>query len=363
MTTYVSEENDKNQTQEFIKAFCVEFQKRYNNIAELLLLLEKQPKDKEICIQLKNIVTAINNDCVGADLTDATRLSHAVKKLFDYLVDDKLRFSNQISDVVLLALDHVSALSEAQFSGEEIVIEEAVDIEKTILELCQNNDLDIPPPLAEVIEKYDRQHGITIDTGPKTHLDDIDFFHSLVKLVESRSSYWTGRSQRILNTALDMNKEAGEPVNPAQLRVAVLMHDIGMAFLPLDIIHKPSTLDPSERKKVEVHPQLGAQLLSRMSGFDDSAKMVEQHHERIDGQGYPFGLKGEEICEGARILAIADTFDAMTSERPERTYKRSFLRALAEINNFSGSQFCPKWVEVLNRVARKYFYIRVARGA
>jgi len=142
-------------------------------------------------------------------------------------------------------------------------------------------------------------------------------------------------------------------VDPNQLAAAVLMHDIGMAFLPLNVLHKAGKLTGAELRTISSHPRTGYDLLRRMQRWDEAAEMVLQHHERVDGGGYPKGLTSLEICSGAKIIAIVDTFDARTHERAHVTQlKRPFVRAVLEISKCSGSQFSEKWVGLFNDTIR-----------
>ncbi|MCG8614115.1 MAG: HD domain-containing protein, partial [Pseudomonadales bacterium] len=196
------------------------------------------------------------------------------------------------------------------------------------------------------IEKLLLAHQVTID-------DDIAFFFSLMKPLEARSTYWSGRSFRLLLIALSMNHKAGNPINATQLTTAVIMHDISMAFLPLDILHKSTVYNADERKIVQNHAISSHQLLKNMNRWAEAAEMVLQHHEHFDGMGYPEGLSDEHICHGAKVLAIIDAYDAITHERAHTSrVKRPFIRAVLEINSLSGSQFSPYWIEIFNSVIK-----------
>ncbi|MCI0507812.1 MAG: HD domain-containing protein, partial [Gammaproteobacteria bacterium] len=184
-------------------------------------------------------------------------------------------------------------------------------------------------------------------------LEDLKFFAQIIENAEQRSPFWGGRSQRILNIALDMNNEAGIKVDSAQLEAAVYLHDFGMAFLPLHILHKGDRLSENEYRSVQLHTRMGAALLGDNPYWQKAAEIIIQHHERQDGRGYPNQLTGEQICEGAKILAIADSFEAMTNQRANRTTRIPLSQALKEINQNAGSQFSPFWVDVFINVIRK----------
>ena len=126
------------------------------------------------------------------------------------------------------------------------------------------------------------------------------------------------------------------------------MHDIGKIGVPDALLLKPGPLDPDERREIERHPEISSYILAELDMPAIVKQMVRSHHERYDGGGYPDGLAGEEIPLSARILTVADTLDAMTSDRPYRK-AMPMVRALEVIEENSGTQFCPVVVAALRR--------------
>lgn len=135
--------------------------------------------------------------------------------------------------------------------------------------------------------------------------------------------------------------------NVNQIRIAGLMHDIGKMGIDEKILNKPLSLNSDEWKEIKRHPEIGYRILSSSNEFSEIAEYVLKHHERWDGKGYPRGFKGEEISLQARIIAVADAYDAMTSDR---AYRKGFSveEAINEINKCSGTQFDPYIVKVFS---------------
>lgn len=134
--------------------------------------------------------------------------------------------------------------------------------------------------------------------------------------------------------------------NPHQLRHVywgALMHDIGKIGVPEAILLKQGALNEAEWEVMRTHPEKGHRIVARIPGMADAAEIVLSHQERFDGSGYPRGLRSTHICLGARLLAVIDTLDAMTSDRPYRK-GRSFEQARDEIVGMSGKQFDPQAV-------------------
>ena len=166
----------------------------------------------------------------------------------------------------------------------------------------------------------------------------------LMETVEAKDDYTRGHTERVTELAVALAEAVGVGgSNLENIRRAAALHDIGKIAVPDSIILKPGRLDPEERAVMKEHSGRGDRILQHL-GFLSSARMIIRgHHERYDGAGYPDGLQGEEIPLGARILAIADTYDAMTSVRP---YRRAGAAedALAETEVNAGKQFDPALV-------------------
>ena len=131
-----------------------------------------------------------------------------------------------------------------------------------------------------------------------------------------------------------------------QLHYAALLHDIGKIGIPREIINKPSRLTDEEYEIIKTHPAIGGGILEQITEIPDIAVGARWHHERFDGKGYPDGRKGEEIPELARIIGVADAYDAMTSKRSYRDVLPQEV-VLAEVEKGSGSQFDPVIAELM----------------
>lgn len=161
--------------------------------------------------------------------------------------------------------------------------------------------------------------------------------HKLSAELEARDSFMRGHSKRVARHAERIARELGLPSDEVErIRDAALVHDVGKLFLPHAILAYPGRLSHDEFELVKRHAADGAELVREL-GDPDLTAIVRHHHERIDGNGYPDGLAGDEIPLGARILAVADTFDALTSERPYRK-AASYKSALDVVSEEAGTQ-------------------------
>lgn len=164
-----------------------------------------------------------------------------------------------------------------------------------------------------------------------------------VRFLEEKDPYTHGHSIRVMRYSMLLaDKMNLQPKEKAELRICSLLHDIGKVIVKDSLLRKKGRLTVSEYEVVKMHPTIGSNITGKIS--KNFARMILSHHERYDGKGYPEGLKEREIPLVARIIAIADAFDAMTSARPYRS-KWPVEEAVAEIKRNSGTQFDPVLVE------------------
>ena len=169
---------------------------------------------------------------------------------------------------------------------------------------------------------------------------------TLVHVLEAKDPYTKGHSERVSEIARTMAQHVwGVLPETSQLTLAGQLHDIGKVAIRTEVLNKPEPLEEHERDHIREHPVAGAHILSPLIELSGVIKAVRHHHERFDGEGYPDRLAGNHIPEKARVLAIADAYDAMTSNRP---YRRALDPELAakEIQAKAGKQFDPEWVEL-----------------
>ena len=168
----------------------------------------------------------------------------------------------------------------------------------------------------------------------------------LTGAIEARDPYTRGHSSRVTELAEAVALRLGwTEERIASLRLGGPLHDIGKLAVSHEVLHKEGQLDAEELAEIREHPRTGAKLLLRVAALREAIPYVLYHHERWDGTGYPSGKAGEEIPLEARVLAIADAFDAMTSDRP---YRRALTHeeALAEVERCAGTQFDPELARI-----------------
>jgi len=173
---------------------------------------------------------------------------------------------------------------------------------------------------------------------------------ALIAAREAKDPFTEGHSQNVLRFSLAIAREMGIEDNYIDyLEIAAILHDIGKIGVPGEILNKPGKLNYIEYALVKTHVNLGAKIIEQAGLPKEIQLMVAQHHELYDGSGYPQGLRGEQIIQGARVLTVADIFEALTSNRPYRP-ALPFNQAAEELQKRSGSKFDPKVVGVFLKI-------------
>jgi len=180
-----------------------------------------------------------------------------------------------------------------------------------------------------------------------------DVVQALSAALEAKNSCTCGHSERVAEVALLLARQLKLPLSEQKrIHIGAHMHDIGKIGVPDAILDKPGRLTESEFAILKRHPEIGSQILGAACWGQRVIDIVRNHHEHYDGSGYPDRLRGTEISLGARIVAVADAFDAITGPRPYRV-ARSIQQALEELRRCSGTQFDPTVVDAMMRLMAK----------
>ncbi|MEV5505989.1 HD-GYP domain-containing protein [Streptomyces orinoci] len=177
---------------------------------------------------------------------------------------------------------------------------------------------------------------------------------ALVQAVDLKDHYTRGHSERVGRASVLIARElgvAGERLEA--LRFAGTLHDVGKLGVPTRLLRKDGPLTPEERRVIQLHPQYGHEMVRGIGFLAEARAAILHHHERLDGSGYPLGLTDRQIPQSAKVVAVADAFDAMTSTR---CYSRArpVPAALAELRRCAGSQFDPRMVDALSRAVDRH---------
>jgi len=180
---------------------------------------------------------------------------------------------------------------------------------------------------------------------------NMSFAEALVKAIDGRDAYTAGHSKAVAEYSRDIARELGmSREDSARIHLCGLVHDIGKIGVRAEVLEKQAALDEGEWEEMRRHSTIGEAILLEVPGYTDMAEVVRSHHERWDGAGKPDGLAGEKIPMGARIIAVAESFEALTAGRGSELL--SAPAALQEVNQGSGTEFDTAIIEALGRSIR-----------
>jgi len=204
--------------------------------------------------------------------------------------------------------------------------------------------------LLHTIEKAARHRNL-VRENRRLQENSLNVLRAMVNVLEHRDAYTAGHSQRVTEITVAIAAEIGLPDEERELLVlAGPIHDLGKIGIDDSILRKPDKLDANEYDIIKSHPEKGIRIIEPLDFLRETIPIILHHHERYDGSGYPHRLREEDIPRGARIMSVADTFDAMTSSRAYRS-ARSSEDAYAELRRCSGTQFDPDVVDLFLELA------------
>ncbi|MGB4466877.1 MAG: HD domain-containing phosphohydrolase [Azovibrio sp.] len=351
------------QDREALEEFADALLDRASEIERDIARLKKTPGDQELISDIFRAVHNIKGDATLTRFDLGAAIAHPIESLLSRFREGEIQFSDLLAEAILLAIDRIELATDSLLHHKDMDnlrllplvqgLEKAAQAPPDQVDLLCGKLIEAVTGFPPVITSMPaRGESSATPTGDEDVASDLQFFRSLAMQFESRSPLFKGRTTRILRLALETSKTAGNPVDPLQLEAAIYLHDLGMMLLPESIWLKVERMSAEDKLSLQAHPTYGAGLMQRMPGWKEAAQMIAQHHEMPDGSGYPAHLKNEEICAGAKIIAIVDAFEAVMLKHSHRGRNRSVLRAIAEINACD-KQFAPEWISPFNTVIRR----------
>ncbi len=334
------------------------------NPRRVVLVVDDEPS---LCVLFRRMLTRAGFAVLDAQTTaDALAIAERERGMIDVALVD-LHLGNEDG------LDLLKKLRGVDESTIGIVITGQATLENAVASL-QQGAYDFvqkpvaPAQLAAVLERATKYRRLVLENKRyQSHLEDMvrekntalsraldqvtDSYQftleAMADMLDTREKKTGAHSKRVSRMAVVLARRMGASLEEIEhIATGALLHDIGKVGIPDSILLKTGPLTDDEREIMKTHPHLGYNIIKAGPGLEPASEIVLAHQERFDGTGYPRGLKGEEICLGARIFAVIDTYDAIRSERPY-SKGRSAQEALAEIVRFSGTQFDPAVVEAL----------------
>ncbi|HDI83856.1 MAG TPA: HD domain-containing protein [candidate division WOR-3 bacterium] len=287
----------------------------------------------------------------ASGLSEEYRASHyltleEVLRVKDEHYKGKPIFIKNLSDVIERDRDLIGREGIVSVLSVPILVDEEI---YGILNLYSKKEVRYDEESFDILEAFALEVSIAIKNA-ELYEKAVSTTSSIIKVLSElesqKDSYTMNHSENVARLAVRIGIKMGLSEDELDaLYKAGLLHDIGKVIVEKQILRKPGPLGEEERKEMEEHPVIGARIISHIKGLEKASEIVLHHHERYDGKGYPYRLKGEEIPLCARILTVADSIEAMMSERPYRP-SMSLEQIIEELKREKGKQFDPKVVDV-----------------
>lgn len=350
---------DRQTAEDLFDDFVVHHSHVEQAVAELLVM----PTNEVLHSLFREVHTIKGNASMFA-FDEIVHFVHSLENVIGALREGRFQITRAVAEVIMMAMDRARDLHQVHLFSKafENLNIEAIQVALDQLAKArgeQSVELATTQAINLLTHHFEQPpEDEPPQTSPYFSTDlqlkqDLIFFRSLACELDKQNVFWDERSSLLFRWSQKMNALANYAVDPSQLAVAVYLHDLGMSFLPADIMNKTGKLTALETQQLQRHPYWGMEFVRRMTQWQEAALIISQHHERVDGKGYPAMIGGDDIHNGARIIAILDAFYAIINARADRALRRSILRAVSEINACSGTQFCAKWVSIFNLMVRE----------
>jgi response regulator RpfG family c-di-GMP phosphodiesterase len=343
----------------------------YEASEQTLTELELTPNDNDLQRALFRSVHTIKGDLGLVGFTPMIEVLQYLEDILDMLRKGEIQYSSLINDLVMPLMDRVSNfVQECIAKGKINYDKDAIDATIVFIKkLNENNIADheyllksaISALVGDEIESAASstptieiaKTGIPKSIKPEQQTDLL-FFRELMRPIEKRAGYAEGRGDKIASLALYINALNETPIAEDQLAVACYAHDFGMAFLPEHVGKNQGKLSANDQNLMRSHVYKSTRLLEHLTNWDEARKIIMQHHENKDGSGYPLGITGDQICEGAKLLAILDRYVNLTSQATADSPPMSEIEAVIAINRNYKNQLSGNWLRLFNQGMTAY---------
>ena len=355
---------------ELLDEFVACFQENVEEIERTVQSLEKEVSP-ELINELFRSMHSLKGNCRMVFLDAIVDVIHELEEIISEMRQGDLLYQPMFGVFFMSIVGYVETLmgqlaSEKEADGRLYeallkVIHKVRDASPGNVNRVIDEGLDalLSGPKADVEETTRISSGIPSYFSPGQDTD-IQYFKFLSRQLNLTGLYPKDRAEKELYLCMEINKELGGLVDEEQLEAAVLLHNLGMAFIPPELIHKhEEDLNKDEQKILAAHVATATQLLHRFGNWATAAEIVLNHHEHYDGSGYPYGRKGDEIHQGAKIIAVSDAFFEITAERSDQPHKKSIFEGVRYVNSYNGTLFDPSTVEAFNMAVR---HIYISKG-
>ena len=367
---------------EIIKDFFDEFDEMYELVTSAMDQIQDDGKpDPRAIDSLFRGVHSIKSNLRMVGLKDISTMVHHLENVLEHVRRNSFPYTAKQGDVIRLGLEEARIAANKSFDN-EAVSDELVFIANAIEHICTNDEkarndaieiaLNLLDPFAknkanqqtnesspeadqiEATSTSNQENHKQVEISDYDYLEeDLEFFEAIAHSVEHRLHDNTERHKQILTLVLRMNEVAGNAVSKHQLKAAVCIANYGLGVLPVKLLNK-KMLEDEDEAQLKQHPVISSKFFNALPYWKTASDIVLQMHEHVNGHGYPNNYTSENICDGAKILAIAHTYAAMLHARPYASITtRTIMAAILEINKSAGTQFSEYWVDIFNKTIKE----------
>lgn len=348
-----------------------EIQELYEASEQTLIELELTPNDNELQRTLFRSVHTIKGDLGLVGFVPMIEVLQYLEDILDMLRKGEIAYNSLMSDLVLRLMDRVTIFVEDCISNGKARYDKAeIDATIQIIKKLNPNNVNkhdqllqqalhalaganieaeqTQTPLIEIAKT-----GIPKNMRPEQQADLL-FFRELMRPIERRAGYVEGRGDKIAALALYINALSDSPIAEDQLAVACYAQDFGMALLPEYLFKDETVLTKHDHDLLRSHVKKSTVLLKHYSNWDEALIIIMQHHENKDGSGYPLGLTGDKICEGAKLLAILDRYVTLITDTRNGDEPLSEIDAVIALNRDCKNELSGRWLRLFNQGMTDY---------
>ncbi len=344
----------------------------YEGSLQNLVELELVPGDNEMQRALFRSVHTIKGDLGLVGFTPMIEVLQYLEDILDMLRKSEINYSNALHDLVVRLLDKVTSfVDECVGQGQAQYDKDAIDATSAIIKkfdaskpqehegllrqaIAVNSGDDTQATSVETKKSIEiAKTGIPKNISPDKQTDLL-FFRELMRPIEKRAGLPEGRGDKIAALALYINSLSDQPIAEDQLAVACYTHDFGVAFMPEEVVKKKDKLSEMEQNLLRSHVYKSTRLLEHLPAWDGARKIIMHHHEMKDGSGFPLGITGDSISEGAKLLAIIDAYINLTLVAKESKPIMTEIEAIITINKEYKHVFSGKWLRLFNQGMADY---------
>ena len=368
-----------NSDRELLREFFTKFSVAAQEVDILINRLATELDEAPLLSSLRLELDYLRQCAIECQLNCLLKIIDALRQTLDKTLNNSQLVTHTFQNILALLFDRVVILARDAVDSGRISLPMMYETEKAAQLLMQNTPASAVKNIANVLDESALNNILATltSTSNPTHRETnaiaqpfdcvgqrvihdsisqrqveryLAFFRGLSKIMDKRHQQWRLRTDVLLSLALEMNAIANNCVDSNQLTAAIYLHDVTLLQFPDNMINNIEKYNEKERLVFIEHPEHASNLLLSLSGWENAAKMIYQHHEKPDGSGFPSGLVDRDICDGAKLIAVCNAFYTRLFNSKGELATVDIIDAVVDINTGCEPALSPKWLNVLNKL-------------